>query len=493
MSEPQTTPPLPDGFRLLQGERLERVSPVAIRRLQGQPSSLQQMFRLTGSSTEEEVGLKGPAVAALPLDIDEYTPDTQNLYNAVFGRDSLRVAIDLVAYYPRLARSTIETLARSQGTEYNTEREEEPGRIVHEERGPHDPIALQLSEERGWGWPYYGSVDATPEFIRTLHAYASLSDHTAQFLFEEYHDKNGLPKKIYESLIAAVDWIITRMDANADGIIEYQSTIPYGIENQVWKDSWDAYHHADGTIANHRSGVSSIEVQTVTHEALLDAAELYEVWLGKVDEALELRDRARRLASTILETYWTEEHGGYFVLGTDRGEAGELRQLRIRTSNMGHVLNSRVIDGTDDEHIHKRTATLRQLQSPELLGISGIRTLATDELRYREGAYHNGSVWIWDTHHIAKGLRRHTHNPEFGEFANELDRRILAVVNTLGGFPEYVRGGDTIAVNTNIIDIEDTKNHRMNRVEQPPQEVQAWTVAAILATKRRRARLGLVI
>ena len=451
------------------------------------------MYRLTKATKEDEVGLKGPAVAALPLETFEQVPDSQNLFNAVFGRDSLRVAIDLVNYYPRLARSTLETLATSQGTQFDSDREEEPGRIVHEDRSANDPVAEQLTRDRGWHWPYYGSVDATPEFIRTLHAYCATGDHNAQFLFEEYRNKEGVPKKIHEALTASVTWLLTRMDANDDGLIEYKSTLPHGIENQVWKDSWDAYHHADGTIANHTQGVASIEVQTITHEALLDAADLYETWLGRIDEAQKFRERAAYLARQILSLFWTEDKGGYFVLGTDRDPMGNLRQLKLRTSNMGHVLNSRVIDGADEEHIHKRTAILRQLESPEMLSVSGIRTLASDEIRYREGAYHNGSVWIWDTHHIAKGARRHAHNPEFSAFANELDRRILDVVNTIGGFPEYVRGGDSIAVNGYIIDVEDASNHRANRVEQPPQEVQAWTVAAILATKRRRARLGLAI
>ena len=150
---------------------------------------------------------------------------------------------------------------------------------------------------------------------------------------------------------------------------------------------------------------------------------------------------------------------------------------------MGHVLNSRILDGTNKEQIHKRTAILRQLQSPELLCASGIRTLASDEVRFRESAYHNGSVWIWDTHYIAKGARR-MHDQEFDLFANDLDNRILNVVKTIGGFPEFVRGGDKIEVNTRFIDIYDKKAKRINRIEQPPQEIQAWTVSAIISAEQ---------
>jgi hypothetical protein len=54
-------------------------------------------------------------------------------------------------------------------------------------------------------------------------------------------------------------------------------------------------------------------------------------------------------------------------------------------------------------------------------------------------------------------------------------------------FPEYVRGDDSPEPSTNqyIISVYDEINHRENLVEQPPQEVQGWTTAAILATTNR--------
>jgi glycogen debranching enzyme len=136
-----------------------------------------------------------------------------------------------------------------------------------------------------------------------------------------------------------------------------------------------------------------------------------------------------------------------------------------------------------------REAMVRQITSPELLTPNGIRTLAGDEVRFRPGAYHNGSIWLWDTHHIAKGLRRH----EYHEIADEIDRRLLNIVTVTKIFPEYVRGDDSPipAINTQTIVLWDETYRRNNQIEQPPQEVQAWTVAAILAIKKRLARRGL--
>lgn len=477
----------PDGFRLLEGEEIVAIQSFNSRRPIKELSSAHELRRLTFSTGRSEIGENGPPIAALPYDTDEMMPEHQGQYRALFGRDALKVATDLAAHYPKLARSTLLRLAEFQGTTYTTSKEEEPGRIAHEIRDAEDPIARELSADRGWGWPYYGSVDATPEFIRTLSRYCHLGNESTRFLTQKYLNKNGEERVIADALESAVNWVTNRMDKNPEGLLEYKSVLPLGLENQVWKDSWDSYHHSDGTIANHNKGIASIEVQVIAYDALVGAAYIYENIMDRGNEAAELLERAERLRDTILDLFWTEDKGGYFILGTDRDDSGKIRQLKIRTSNMGHVLNSRVLDSRAEEHTYKRNKLLDQLRSPELLAASGIRTLASDEVRYRDGAYHNGSVWIWDTHHIALGARRHVfHNPDFGTFASDIEDRILDVVSAIGGFPEYVRGGDVIATNMSSIDVRDTVYNRVHRVEQPPQEIQAWTVAAILATKLRR-------
>ena len=502
---------LPIGFKLLPGEQPLAVIPHEPREFEHVPSSLEQIMRLTRSPSPNLIGANGPSVASLafevslktsvglgesPLDPPKSTseliksaPEHLRLYEVVFGRDSLRVAIDLISSYPELARATVLRLAELQGIEVDIARDEEPGEIVHEARDENDPLAVGLTERLGWGWPYYGSVDATPEFIRTLTAYCRLSEENSAFLSETFIDRNEKERSVGYALDMAMEWIIRKLESNPEGLLEYKATLPRGIENQVWKDSWDAYHHEDGTLANHNKGIASIEVQTTTYDALLDAALLYENTLDNSFKAASLRARAEKLKETILTTFWTEDKGGYFVLGTDRDENNNLRQLKIRTSNMGHVLNSRLLESDDPNVIRMREAVVDQILSPVLLTNSGIRTLASDEVRFRPGAYHNGSIWLWDTHHIAKGLRRHG----YGDIADEIDRRLLNVVAVTKIFPEYVRGdsSDIPRINTNTIVLWDEINQRENQIEQPPQEVQAWTVAAILAIKKRLARRGL--
>jgi glycogen debranching enzyme len=82
-------------------------------------------------------------------------------YATLFGRDSLIAAIELMAFAPDVAAGTLRLLAARIGHDQDPERDEEPGKILHELR-PHEtgtPLAR-----------YYGSVDATPLFLLALEA-----------------------------------------------------------------------------------------------------------------------------------------------------------------------------------------------------------------------------------------------------------------------------------------------------------------------------------
>ena len=466
--------------QLLEGERVVSIKNVVTNGLPAETSGLHQLYRLAGAENSSEVGEFGPVLASKSLEDHSAAPELRR-YEAVFGRDALRVALDLLEQYPKLARSTLVMLAELQGVSVNVDREEEPGRIIHEARDPEtDPIARHLSDEFGWGWPYYGSIDSTVEFIRTMAAYCTKSSDGPKFLEQTYQGRDGHSHTMGEAMVAAVEWVTNRLDSNPEGLLEFKRMNPQGIENQVWKDSWDAYAHASGEIANHGRGIASIEVQRVAFDALLDAAGFYEKYFDKKEQAAALRQRSQNLQKTILDKFWSEDKGGFFVLGTDRDGGGNLRQLAVRTSNMGHVLGSPLLlGGSQPENVRRREALIRHLFSPDMLNVSGIRTLAKDEYRFRPGAYHNGSVWLWDTYFIARGLDLHGYH----RLANELNNRLQDVVTATRQFPEFVRGGDESepAVNTRVVEIWDEKYSRLNRLEQPPQEVQAWTVAAILS------------
>ena len=467
------------------GERIIHIEHVPRHHNENKPSAMRELLRLTNSMDVTEIGKNGPVIAATSLEDDEPSSEL-HLYEAVFGRDSLFVAHELLDEYPELARATLLKLASLQGQEWNNTREEEPGRIPHEIRDPkNDIIARTLSEKRGWEWPYYGAVDATPMYMRVFAAYVSKIENGYELLNQDYQAKDGTTHKMSESLEYALAWVQKRMSANPEGFVEYKSPIAGGIENQMWRDSWDAFFHADGTLANRNQGIAALDVQRITHDALSEVADVYETLPHKQGEARLLHIQAALLRKKILENFWIEKSSwdendhGYFAIGSDRDEYGNIRPLKIKTSDMGHMLYSRLLDGDDVETVRHCEAVVKQLFSPAMLAAGGIRTLADDQQRYRPSAYHNGTVWPAFNFLISQGLRRHGYNA----LAENLENRIMSTVDQTGELMEYVSGdgGSTPMIATRIVDVWDSVYQRVNRIEQPPQEVQAWTVASVLA------------
>ena len=472
---------------LLPHERVIAVIHPKIERPQVPPLALSALMKLTNASTKDEVGEHGPPVAAVATEENRHIAEL-NLFETLFGRDSLIVSMFLLPQFPKLARATVLALAKLQGIANRIANEEEPGRILHEMRAPDSPIGKELREKNGWEFPYYGSVDATALFVNLTAAY--VEQEGASLLSETFTDREGKERTLLDAFDGAIGWIVRRLDANPDGLLEFCRAHPGGIANQAWKDSGDSYFHKDGTLADHAHGIASIEVQGYTYDALRNAGALYKQLNRPEAKIAELTLRAGRLQRTVLEKFWVDDElGGYFALGTDRDKNGVLRKLEIRTSNMGHLLSSRLLDGNDPDVLRKRSAIVETLGSPLMQNVSGIRTLAKNERRFKPGSYHNGSVWLWDSYYISRGLRRHG----FTALADNLVLRMFSVVKKFNKFPEFARGGDAPEpeLNERIVDVWDEIEGHTNRIEQPPQEIQAWTVAAVLAAEHeQRNRLN---
>lgn len=82
--------------------------------------------------------------AAVPLSQHKDIPE-QNLYNCLFGRDSLVISDLLFDVKPHLRMNVISALALDQGKKFDAKSEEEPGRIAHEVRSIDDPVAQNLA------------------------------------------------------------------------------------------------------------------------------------------------------------------------------------------------------------------------------------------------------------------------------------------------------------------------------------------------------------
>lgn len=439
-------------------------------------SPAQALVRLGRVKRLNELGAAGPLHAATTAGAHADADPELRKFEAVFARDALRVDEFIGDIFPRLRRTTIYALAGVQGVEYNAAREEEPGKIVHEWRDPTDPIAQKITAQSGWGWPYYGAVDTTPLFIR---AAIALIDADPGAGAEQVERRDRQQCLLVDSLANAIDWLCRRIDDDPDGLLTYQRSNPHGIENQIWRDSWDSLSHTDGGLVDYDQPVAALEAQVLTYDALIAAGRHF---VGEGNRAASaLKERAQRIRNAVLERFWIQDDRiGFFAPALDFSSTGIRRPLRTRLSDMGHLLASELLHGNDAHDC--RVAIVRQLFSPGLLCSAGIRTLHADEVRYWPGGYHTGSSWLWQSMHIAKGLEKHG----FAQLAVELRNRCHRVHLRTGLLPEFARGDDNRSVlNDRIIDVWQAADQHENRLEQPPQEIQAWTAASLYAARTK--------
>ena len=412
----------------------------------------------------EQGGFRIP-VAAVPLAHHTSIPE-QNLFRCLFGRDALLISDLLRNRCPELRLNVISALASVQGVKMDSLSEEEPGRIAHEVRSADDLRGQELVATAKWKFPYYGAVDATLIWLRILGELASEDEAKLDL------EIAGTP--LWRHAISATSWILKRLETPS-GLIESNRMNPAGITNQVWKDSGDSYMHSDGTLA---SGDSTASIETVgeCYDALIAACAIQrlrpsELWPASV--AL-LKAKAENLRKLLIDLMWL---GDRFALGTERDVMGEQRPLDSQASNQGRLLDSHILIG--EEFKIYRDAIVTAVSGRALLGETGLRTLSAEHVSYRPGGYHTGSAWPMDGVFVARGLARHGYLAE----AKSLAARTKQSIESFGGYPEFFRGDgpEHGLITTRVIDVMsengDTKD-RSNRICQPPQIIQGWTVGA---------------
>lgn len=402
---------------------------------------------------------------------------------AVFGRDSIEVAEDLLAIRPRLVRRIILTLASLQGEEFNHLNEEEPGKIIHEYRTPtvdgrqlagvQKHIYEELSSRWGGdheGLVYYGSVDSTPLFIRLVDRWVMKYDKT--LLKQTLKLRSGNKVYLQEVVDSATDWLVNQLQSSSSGLLEYHRKNPVGIENQVWKDSREFYTHANGEPANHHKPIASIEVQGLAYDALLAAARLN---AGKS----ELYKRtAENLRDKTIHYLW-QPAKSYFALGTDYDQEGQLRIISTLTANPAALLDSGFFDDLSAEDRKKYiSGIVTMITSKEFLTDGGVRSRALchgNLIPYWD--YHGTYVtWPKETHDIAKGLRRQG----FVKLAKQLENRLLNLIRRSKMYLEFayvdewgrvMASAPSGAEHGQLTIIDSTNN---------PEIIQGWTVSAVI-------------
>lgn len=345
-------------------------------------------------------------------------------YNRLFGRDSLISSWQLLDMSPGICKATLEILSRYQGKVINREREEEPGKILHE-------TDLGKSHHKSrFPLPYYGSIDSTPLFLIIFSFYYK---KTKDIKFLNYH---------WDNILRALNWIEEYGDMDKDLFLEYERKNPVGLFHQGWKDGFRDHLKINPPVA-------LVEVQGYQYLALKEIAELAKI-KEDFDLANKLLERAEKLKEKFNRDFWMPKEN-YFALALD----GKKEQREAVTSNVGHLLFTGIMD---DEKVD---LVIKRIFSNDMWTPYGIRTLSTKDPDFDPKSYHLGSIWPHDNWIIAQGLRKLGMKSRY----QKIKDAILLADEKIGYLPELygvVNGKVTV------------------KMEVVPCHPQAWATGSIL-------------
>lgn len=345
-------------------------------------------------------------------------------FNRLFGRDSLISAWQLLDRKPGICQATLEILSQLQGKVFNDNREEEPGKIIHE-----TDLEKSHHPKNYFPFPYYGSIDSTPLFL---------------ILFSFYYKKTKNIRFLnshWENILKSLHWIEECGDKDKDFFLEYQRKNPKGLFHQGWKDSFD----------NHlkiKPPVAIVEVQGYQYLALKEVSEIAKVkkdW----DLAKKLKERAKNLKEKFNEKFWMEGKK-YFALALD----GKKQQRKAITSNPGHLLFTGIVREDKINFVVKR------LFEKDFFTPFGIRNHSSLEPDFDAKSYHLGSIWPHDNWIVAQGLEKLGFKKKY----QKIKKAMILAYEKIGFLPEFY----------GVVNGKVTLDRRKN-----PCYPQAWSSGAL--------------
>jgi glycogen debranching enzyme len=352
-------------------------------------TSNEEFYRLFRSALEDMAALRLPIETT---DRKAFLPAAGlPWFVAPFGRDSLIASLQNILIYPQFARGALDILGSLQATEDDPYRDAEPGKIFHELR--YGELAhFKLIPHT----PYYGTADATPLYLITLHsAWRATGDR-------------ALLERHLETAEGCLSWIDKYGDRDGDGFQEYQTRSPVGYENMAWKDSGDAVVYPDGSLV--KGAKALCELQGYVYNAWIRMAEVFDA-LGKPDRARELRAKAAALFERFNLAFWDDELG-FYALALD----GDKKKILTIASNAGHCLWCGIVPPDRAKKVVKR------LMAPDMWTGWGIRTLSANHPAFNPYNYQTGSVWPHDNAMIAMGFKYYGFGREAARIAHDISK-----------------------------------------------------------------------
>ncbi|MEP6463985.1 MAG: hypothetical protein ABJC62_11360 [Frankiaceae bacterium] len=351
-------------------------------------------------------------------------------FHALFGRDSLIFALQVLPGQPNIARATLRALAALQGASDDPEIDEEPGKIVHEYR----PVAPPALIATGWpvrdgGIRYYGSADATSWFLVLL---AATRDR-------------GLVTELSLAWRAAAGWLERALDRGDDLVRHGPRTVPGGLSQQGWRDALHPERSADGGGILRADGTAPAPPLADADSQAAAVAALRALAVLDPDRAEHWQARRAGMKKRI---------GAAFYPNVMALEAGDV-VVPGAGSQLGWLLWARALDGGAAD------AAAKRLVRSDVLTPYGLRTLSSDSPVFLSHGYHRGAVWPFDSWLGWGGLRAAGHLAA----AERVRRGVLTALARLGRAPELY----AVTVGDELEPVA-----LANRV-------QAWTVGAAWA------------
>ena len=364
--------------------------------------------RLYAQSLDDMAALRLPFSSATETEINDLVPAAGlPWFVALFGRDSLIVSLQNALVYPDFARGALDVLGNWQATERDDYRDAEPGKILHELRRG-ELAHFKLIPHT----PYYGTADATPLYLVTLHtAWRCTGDR-------------AMVERLMPIAERCLTWIDRWGDRDGDGLQEYQTRSPKGYENMAWKDAGDSVMHADGSKVEGPKALC--ELQGYVFDAWMRMAEIYDM-LGQPGRSAELRQKAAVLYQQVNALFWNEAEG-FYAYGLD----GNKRPILSVASNPGHLLWSGIVPPD------RAGRVVARFMQPDMWSGWGIRTLSAKHPSFNPYSYQNGSVWPHDNGLIAQGFKRYG----YADQANAIAKDVLTAASffMLNQLPELYAG-----------------------------------------------------
>jgi glycogen debranching enzyme len=342
---------------------------VEITKISGNGSALDQLM---------DRSFRGLEVLRTHLEGDEYFAAGVPWFVTLFGRDSLITALQMLPYHSGIAEQTLRLLAQYQGRGQDDERDEQPGKILHE---------LRIGELANLNaipqTPSYSTVDATPLFLILLAQHARWTGSLRVF------------QDLRPCVDLALEWIDVTLSRYPRGYLAYESKTGTRMKmaNKGWKDSGNAIMNKDGTSA--KPPIALVEVQGYVYAAWRGIASLLER-NGETAQGEQLRRQAEQLKERFNRDYWMDEEGCYALALQQDGIPAA-----VVSSNPGQALWT----GIATEAYARRT--IDRLMAADMFSGWGVRTLSAKERAFNPIGYHLGTVWPHDNAISAAGFRRY--------------------------------------------------------------------------------------